>query len=376
MQLMSSIYKKSIGILGGGQLARMLALKARQMGLHTVVLSEKISDPAARVANHWVKGKINSIKDIKKLLKLSDVVTFESEFIPAELLLKSVKGKSTKIYPSLNSLGRLQDRLHQKELLFDYGLPTLGHVKINSKDEIELAYQAFDHRMVLKKRMGGYDGYGTFVIRNLKELTSFKKAFKGQESQFIIEPLIQFKSEKSLIFARSSSGQIVSLPMIQSVQTNNQCDFIVGPVKHAAEAKVRRQITEFLEKINYVGVIAFELFDLGSELIINEIAPRVHNTGHFSQDALSADQFELHLRCILGLKLPPVESLHKAFVMVNLLGHSTRNPLIKKFPTGQLHWYEKIENRSRRKMGHINYVGKNKKDLLKKALAERKGILL
>lgn len=372
----TSLYKKSIGILGGGQLARMLVLKARQMGLHTIILSENISDPAARVANRWIKGKINSIKDIKKLLKICDVVTFESEFIPSELLQKSLKGKRTKIYPSLQCLGRFQDRLHQKELLFDNGLPTLGHVKINSKDEIELAYQAFNHRMVFKKRMGGYDGYGTFIIRNQTELNSFRTHFKGQESQFIIEPMIQFKSEKSLIFARSITGQIVSLPMIQSVQTNNQCDYVIGPVKHPAESKLRRHITEFLNKINYVGVIAFELFDMGQELIINEIAPRVHNTGHFSQDALSADQFELHLRCILGLKLPEIETLHRAFVMVNLLGHSTRNPLIKKFPTGVLHWYEKTENRSRRKMGHINYVGRNKKDLLKKALSERKGILL
>ena len=376
MAVTSSIYKKSIGILGGGQLARMLALKARQMGLYTVILSEKISDPAARVSNRWIQGNISSIKDIKKLLKACDIVTFESEFIPAELLQKSLKGKRIKIYPNLTCLGRLQDRLHQKELLFDNNLPTLGHVKINSKDEIDLAYEAFQHRMVFKKRMGGYDGYGTFVIRNLHDLSLFKKNFKGQESQFIIEPFVQFKSEKSLIFARNISGDVVSLPMIQSVQTNNQCDFVVGPVKHPAEAKIRRQIAEFLEKINYVGVIAFELFDMGSELVINEIAPRVHNTGHFSQDALSADQFELHLRCILGLKLPAVESLHKAFVMVNLLGHSTRNPLIKKFPTGQLHWYEKTENRARRKMGHINYVGRNKKDLLKKAISERKGILL
>jgi len=220
----------------------MLVLKARQMGLHTIVLSEKISDPAARVANRWVQGKISSVKDIKKLLKLSDIVTFESEFIPADLLQKSLKGKRTKIYPSLQNLGRLQDRLHQKELLFDNDLPTLGHVKVNSKDEIELAYQAFNRRMVFKKRMGGYDGYGTFVIRNQSELNSFKSHFKGQESQFIIEPLIQFKSEKSLIFARSSTGQIASFPMIQSVQTNDHCDYVVGPVKHPPESQFLRQI--------------------------------------------------------------------------------------------------------------------------------------
>ena len=128
--------------------------------------------------------------------------------------------------------------------------------------------------------------------------------------------------------------------------------------------------------LDYVGVIAFELFDLGSKLVINEIAPRVHNTGHFSQAALNVDQFELHLRCILGMPLPTIELKQPAFVMVNLLGLSNRQPAIKKFPTGTVHWYDKQENRPRRKMGHVNYIGKNKKVLLHKALLERKGILL
>ena len=377
MPLTSAIYKKSIGILGGGQLARMMALKARQMGLHTVVLSEKNSDPAARVANRWIKGKINSAKDIKKLIKISDVITFESEFIPAELLRKCLKNNSrVKVFPNLEALGRLQDRLFQKEWLFDYEIPTLGHIKINSKDEIELAYRAFDRKLVFKKRMGGYDGYGTFVIKNLTELKYLKKNIKGSEANFIIEPYVKFKSERSLIFARSANGQVVKLPMIESKQTHNQCDYVVGPSEHKKEKVLSNKIISFLNSIDYVGVIAFELFDLGNALVVNEIAPRVHNTGHFSQDALSVDQFELHLRCILGLSLPEVKLKQPAFVMVNLLGQSSRVPLIKKFPSGSLHWYEKTENRSRRKMGHINYIGVNRRKLLKQAIQERRGILI
>ena len=136
------------------------------------------------------------------------------------------------------------------------------------------------------------------------------------------------------------------------------------------------KIIQFLKTVDYVGVIAFELFNLGAQLVINEVAPRVHNTGHFSQEALSIDQFELHLRCLLGMPLPPIELKQPAFVMVNLLGTSTRKPLIKKFPSGAIHWYEKQENRSRRKMGHINYLGRNKSNLLQKAITERKGILI
>lgn len=372
-----SIHKKTIGVLGGGQLARMLILKAHQMGLSTVVLAEKISDPAVQVSNRWVKGSISSIKDVRRLMQICDLITFESEFIPAELLKKAFKDiTGTQIYPSLACLGRLQDRLMQKEWLCDYELPTLEHIKINSKDDIELAFEAFNQKVVFKKRTGGYDGYGTFVIKSKPALLAFKQSIKGEESNFIIEPFVDFKSEKSLIFARNTAGQMTALPMIQSVQKNNQCDYVVGPVIHVAEKKIKNKISAFLTDINYVGTIAFELFDLGNRLVINEVAPRVHNTGHFSQDALNIDQFEMHLRSILGMQLPQITPKYPAFVMVNLLGQTTHVPLIKKFPTGSFHWYNKTENRPRRKMGHINYVGLNKKALLKKALQERKGILL
>lgn len=374
-----SIHKKTVGILGGGQLARMLVLKAHQMGLNTLVLADKATDPAVRICSRWIKGDIHSAKDIRLMLRLSDVVTFESEFISANLLKKCMQDiprNRTRIYPDLNCLWHLQDRLLQKEWLYDFDLPTLEHVKIGSRDEMDLAYEAFNHKLVFKKRLGGYDGYGTFVVRNQPELRAFRKSIKGEEMNYIIEPFANFKSERSIIFARSSTGQQVSLPMIQSVQTNNQCDYVMGPVRHPAENRLREKIGRFLNEINYVGVIAFELFDLGSELVINEIAPRVHNTGHFSQDALNVDQFELHLRCVLGMDLPEIRLRYPAFVMVNLLGQSARTPQIKKFPTGSFHWYDKEDNRPKRKMGHINYVGRSKSTLLKTALTERKGILI
>jgi 5-(carboxyamino)imidazole ribonucleotide synthase len=372
-----AIHKKTIGILGGGQLARMLALKARQMGLQTIILCQKMDEPAALVASKVIIGSLKSEKDLKKLIRSADLITFESEFIPAALLkkcLKNIPGK--KIAPSLKALGGLQDRLLQKEWLCDFDIPTLDHVKINSKEDMSLAFHAFDQKIVFKRRLGGYDGYGTFIIKSQAELDHFKTTFKGQESQFIIEPFRVFKSEKSLIFARNAVGDITVLPMITSVQKNNQCDYVFGPSTHPLQAKLTEKIKSFLKQIDYVGVIAFELFDFGSELVVNEIAPRVHNTGHFSQEALNVDQFELHLRCLLGLTLPTIQLKQPAFVMVNLLGQTLRQPSIQKFPTGSLHWYEKLENRPRRKMGHINYIGENQTQLLALALKERKGILL
>ncbi len=372
-----TIHKKIVGILGGGQLARMLALKARQMGLETIVLCTSRNEPAASVAGQVMIGSLKSEKDLKKLIRASDVITFESEFIPAGLLrktMKTIRGK--KIFPSLDVLGGLQDRLRQKEWLCDYEIPTLDHVKINSKEDMMLAFNAFNHKIVFKRRLGGYDGNGTYIIKSTAELQHFKTLFKGEESQFIIEPFKTFKSERSLIFARNIAGQVVTLPMVTSVQKNNQCDYVMGPTTHPGQKKITEKIKHFLKEIDYVGVIAFELFDFGSELVVNEVAPRVHNTGHFSQEGLNVDQFELHLRCILGLSLPAIHLKQPAFVMVNLLGQSLRQPFVKTFPTGALHWYEKMENRPKRKMGHVNYIGSNPKPLLALALKERKGILI
>lgn len=371
------IHSKTIGILGGGQLARMLALKATQMGLFTVVLSEHDYDPAARIANKWIQGSLKSAEDIRLLASQVDYLTLESEAISAQLLKASLAPfKKQKLHPHLDILSRIQDRLFQKEWLYDYNLPTLDYVKMNSKDDLELAFKTFNGHMVCKERFGGTEGHGTYVLNNKMDLMHFKKAFKGEESQFIAERFVQFKSERCLMFARNTLGEMIHLPMVQSFQINHQCNYITGPSTHSKQAKLIAKINHFLNAIDYVGVIAFELFEVGPKLYINEIAPRVHNAGHYSQDALNVDQFELQLRCILGLKLPLPQLKQPAFVMVNLLGQTTKQPALKQMPTGSMHWYDKTENRPRRKMGHINYIGKNKKGLLKKALTERKGIIL
>ena len=261
-----TIHKKTIGLLGGGQLARMLALKARQMGFETIVMCAKLNEPAASVASEVILGNLKSEKDLKKIITRSDVITFESEFIPSAILRKSLKGmRGKKIYPSLDCLGGLQDRLRQKEWLCDYEIPTLDHVKINSKEDMLLAFNAFDHKIVFKRRFGGYDGNGTYVIKTKMDLEQFKLHFKGEESQFIIEPFRIFKSEKSLLFARNIQGEMVVLPMITSVQKNNQCDYVMGPTTHPQQHQLTEKIKHFLNQIGYVGVIAFELFDFGRE---------------------------------------------------------------------------------------------------------------
>ncbi len=368
---------KKIGILGGGQLARMMCQRAREMGLITHVLSPKKMDPASAVCFEWHQGDLSKTADIKKFAKKMDLITFESEFIPAAILEKSIL-KRNQCFPQISNLAKIQDRWPQKELLWDHEIPSSPFMKINSKDDLDLAFKAFDGHFVLKQRFGGYDGFGTFVIKSSIQLKQFKLKFKGLENHFIAEEFIPFKSEMSLLFARNLKGQIYNYPLFTSVQKQNQCDQVFGPSQHPKQNLMVQKIQKMLTEINYVGLIAFELFNTGTDLIVNEIAPRVHNTGHITMDAFQIDQFEMHLRCVLNMDLPTFAENFSAknYLMQNLSGTTNRLPQFLKSLSGRLHWYDKIENRPRRKMGHVNYIGADHKTLKLLAAADKKKIRL
>jgi 5-(carboxyamino)imidazole ribonucleotide synthase len=361
--------KRSIGIFGAGQLARMISLRAREMGLQVNLFTKNKKDPAVAFCHFWYPGDLTDQSRLRKFIDDSDVITFESEFSRAHHFEKLTVKQRHKIFPQVFNLARLQDRWPQKELLIDFQIPTSPFVKINSKDDLDVAFRLFDNKVVFKKRFGGYDGFGTFIIKNAQQLNKFKNAVKGFESLYLAEKFIDFKSEKSLIFGRNTLGQIVNYPLMQSLQKNNQCFQVWGPHHHIKERLLIKKISKLLNTISYVGVIAFELFDMGGELMVNEVAPRVHNTGHVTQNAFSVDQFDLHLRCILGYPLEKISAInpHGHYLMQNLIGTTHRVPKISNQLEGQLYWYEKEENRPLRKMGHINYVGLQLNALFKSA---------
>lgn len=363
-----------IGILGGGQLAQMLALKAWSMGHTPVVLCEHHDEPAAQVAAHWVEGSGHAASDVKRFLDYIDVLTFESEFFDARVLNQVAKKKKFKtIFPHPNHLALFQDRLDQKETLLDFDIPTAPYLRLSSSDDIDLAAECFNLQFVLKKRMGGYDGNGTFVIQNLRQMNVFKEQFKKKESHFIAEKKIQFQREMALSAVRNAAGELVFLPLVESVQVNNRCDYVVGPKVHKHVPFLQLKIKKMMHELNYVGILAFELFDTGTELMVNELAPRVHNSAHYSQDSLLCDQFEYHLRAVMNMELPPVSLRESKFCMVNLIGRSQR-PIKSLVSAGSMHWYHKKENRVGRKMGHINFIGSDESKLLKLALKEREKI--
>lgn len=375
---------KSIGILGGGQLARLLSRSSQQLAFKTSVLSLSPEDPAAQNNPYWVQGDPFKTKDIKNFCKDIDILTFESEFFPADKIQKFIKNKQTIVCPSLKNMKHIQNRWLQKKLLKKHGLPTLDFFKIEfKKGQRATLLKLFKTKgaFVLKTCEGGYDGYGTFVVKSEKDTLSLKLP----KTTFIMEKLFPFERELALLSARNKRGQVIFFPLVESFQKNSICYWVKGPARHKKLTELKKKIRRFLSDIDYQGLMAFELFDKKGDLIINELAPRVHNTGHYSLSALTEDQFAVHLKAISNQSLKAPRLKAKAFAMLNLLGEACKKPLYKdRILTKQeglfkkqglsLYWYGKKESRRGRKMGHLNCLSSSSEEALDKLLAIKKHI--
>jgi len=386
---------KTIGILGGGQLAKLLALKAKALDVKAFVLSASEYDPAAQNNPNWMKGDPHRSRELKSFLQLVDIVTFESEFFSVGHLkktLQSLKGKKPYIAPSLKALSLIQDRWTQKKLLSQYKINTADFLKVTLKNPAKNQLLKLWTKLgpfVLKSRKGGYDGYKTFAIKKKTQIQN--KSFPSYP--FIAEQFIPFQRELALLSARNKKGQIVFFPLVESFQKNFRCLWVKGPAWHKKLNSLKIQIKHFLSEINYQGVLAFELFDTGDDLIVNELAPRVHNTGHYSLDALNEDQFTMHLKAIMNRPLSKPKIFKRGFAMYNLLGENSKKPFLKilkpdktsyiylkdelKKPALKIRdevnlwWYGKSISRKGRKMGHINATGSSAKQALNKLVKIR-----
>ena len=415
-----------IGILGGGQLARLLALKAAKMGITAAVLSPSHEDPAAQIAERWSRGHPKKASDLAKFLKDVDVLTFESEFVPAKRVERALsrlygadfqsskgslsfrsslrpvspagaKGKLRKkpakpdfpggigkprIAPSLKAVSLIQDRLFQKQLLQRFQLKTAPFEPVSFSGAGGPAALAGARRQlssvwkrlgpfVLKTRTGGYDGYGTFIIKNPREIKKLKTAARF----FIAEKWIPFKRELAILAARNRRGEIIFFPLVETRQESARCLWARGPAAHKKLSALKRKIRVFLKAVNYEGVMAFELFDAGGELLVNELAPRVHNSGHYSLDGLTEDQFAAHLKAVANLPLKQPRLRAKAFAMLNLLGDGQKKeswpPEWSGIEGVSLYWYGKKESRMGRKMGHLNSLGASPAKALNRLLKAR-----
>lgn len=346
----------------------MLLQKAQQLGLTPSHLSTSTDDPAFKVSGRGVVGDPKSAANLQGFVKNLDILTFESEFFDAAYLKDELKNFKGYIYPSLDVLACLQDRKTQKESFAKNKLATSPFINTNEQAEIKKFFKV-QGAVVAKKRWNGYDGYGTFLLKSKNDLENFLQQNSNSLSDFIFEKLISFDYEVALQASRSRKGHTVFFPLVKTIQKDNKCFLVEGPEK--PNPALQKTIQKFLNKIDYVGTIGFEFFKTQKGLILNEVAPRVHNTGHHTLDSCSTDQFTMHILCGLQDKLPTPILKTKSFVMLNLIGKNSTDVEMPDQTDGSLFWYGK-QNRAGRKLGHINYTGENKKALVARALKELK----
>ena len=342
-----------LGILGGGQLARMMVLKSHEMGIKPYVLSAEPTDPAAQITSHFIEGKLSSQRDLKRFLRQVDLAVFENEFLDPIQLHEASIANDTPVYPQPKIMHLLQDRLSQKKLLKKYNIPTARFIEISSIKQMNILNQVFPKNSVLKARKQGYDGYGTLILKNTSNKEPIKQ-FIHKNKYIIAEEYIPFKKELALILVRNRKKQTIELSLVETHQENACCVWVKGPCRHPKKDTLVKKLKSLINQIEYEGVIAFELFETKKgDLLVNEIAPRVHNSGHYSLDALSEDQFSLHIKAVLNMDLQTPTKCANGFAMLNLLGQENNKIWLP--PTGtKLHWYSKTESRPGRKMGHLN----------------------
>ena len=331
----------------------MMALKSHEMGIKPYILSAHPHDPAAQISSYFTQGNLDSKKDLKKFLSKVDLAIFENEFLDPALLHDASIASNTPVHPKPKIMHLLQDRLNQKKLLKKYKIPTARFIEIHSHKQIHTLPNFFPKGAVLKKRHQGYDGYGTLIVKNIKDDKKIKE-FLNKKPQVIVEEYIPFKKELAIILVRNRKKQIIELPLVETHQEKACCVWVKGPCRHQKKDPLVKKLKTMMNEIHYEGVMAFELFETKQgTLLVNEIAPRVHNSGHYSLDALSEDQFSLHIKAVLNMELVAPVKISGGFAMLNLLGEKASSQWLP--PAGtRLHWYGKMESRPGRKMGHLN----------------------
>lgn len=335
----------NIGILGGGQLARMLALAGRPLGLNCVFL-ESAQEPCAAPVGRLLSGGFNDQSALEEFAAAVDVVTTEVEHVPLAALEYLEQCKTLR--PGSRAIGTAQDRLLEKDLFRSLQLPTAHFVAVDSLDELTAALRETGLPAILKTRRMGYDGKGQCVLRDVSDAADAWQAVGG--TSCLLESMVPFDREVSVVAVRSHEGECRFWPLTENLHQSGILSvsrpLIDDPLQALAENHCRR----LLEALDYVGVLALELFQVGDTLLANEYAPRVHNSGHWTIEGALTSQFENHLRAVAGLPLGAT-SARCASAMVNFVGRVPEPRQVLSIADAHLHIYGKRPAPGR-KLGH------------------------
>jgi 5-(carboxyamino)imidazole ribonucleotide synthase len=365
----------TIGILGGGQLGRMTALAAIRMGMHVKTLSPSPAGPVSSLGQAVV-GDWNDEDVMRDFIDGCDVITVESEWAPAEIAEHVSQGQ-TPVWPSSETLLTIRHKGRQKDTIRDAGIPVGGYLSCTTLEDAKAALTSFGGKAVAKKFEGSYDGYGNATVTSLCELEAAWKDLSAEDG-LLMEAFVPFVRELAVMVARRPGGQTVVYPVVETEQKDHRCHAVMAPARvrpETAEA-ARKAALQAAAAVNLVGMLGVEFFELeDGSILLNELAPRPHNTGHYTIEACHASQFENHARSILDLPLGNPDMRMPAAVMINILGHRAGSVRTDGFvealsiECAGVHIYGKAEARPKRKMGHVTVTGSDLSTL--RAEAER-----
>jgi 5-(carboxyamino)imidazole ribonucleotide synthase len=344
----------AIGILGGGQLGRMLAVAAARLGYRAHIYEPGADCPAGQVAWRTTRGAYDDADALAGFAASVGVITYEFENVPSATL--DALGSDVPVRPGRRALATSQDRLAEKDFLAGLGLAVAPYAAAESLADLRAALAAIGTPAILKTRRYGYDGKGQIRIANAEEAEAAFAALKGAPA--VLEGFVRFEREISVIAARGLSGEVSAYDPGENVHEGGILRETRVPAAIAARIKADAVLTagRILNSLDYVGVIGIEFFVTDQGLVVNEFAPRVHNSGHWTQNGCAIDQFEQHIRAIAGWPLGD-GARYADLRMVNLIGSDMKAlPDIARDPTASLHLYGKAEAREGRKMGHVNYA--------------------
>jgi 5-(carboxyamino)imidazole ribonucleotide synthase len=346
----------TLGVLGGGQLGRMMAVAARQMGYRMVVLDPSARCPTAQVADGVVVGALDDLDAARLLARQVDAITLDTEHVPSDILAELER--IAPVRPGASVLSTIQDRLVQKQFLDSIGLPQAVWAPVGDLVELEAALAKVGRPAILKVRRAGYDGKGQVRVEPGADAAEVLAKLRGTSA--VAEELVRYAREISVILARGLTGELRIYPIAENVHRRHilHTTRAPAPMTDAGRRRAEDLAITVAEKLDHVGVIAVEMFELpDGRLLVNEIAPRTHNSGHYTYGACATSQFEQHLRAVCGLPLGDPRALTGA-VMVNLIGDlwAAGTPAwshVLARPEARLHLYGKDAPAPGRKMGHV-----------------------
>ena len=353
-----------IGVVGGGQLARMLVQAAAQRDVPIAVQTSDAADPAAGLASRLVAADPRDVAGTRELVVGCDGITFENEWVNIDALLP-LEQQGVRFQPSLAALSPLVDKLSQRQLLDDLAIPSPPWCPLSLISPAQPALpQGWTFPVMAKASRGGYDGKGTVVLRDIDGLAQLLRAVPADD--WLLESWVDYELELALVVSRDQRGRIRHFPLVQTHQHQQVCDWVLAPapVDPSVAALAYNVAASLMTKLGYVGVLALEFFYGPAGLQVNEIAPRTHNSGHFSIEACTSSQFDQQLCIAAGLPVPDPELKSRGALMVNLLGlDSERHPpldqrleALEAVPGLHLHWYGKSPETPGRKLGHVTLL--------------------